>query len=486
MIAPQLASTEWKIPARIKRLSIFSVMGAFAILSLGSSLAAREPLRDNVNDGLKVSANRRYLVNARTGRPVFLLADTAWNLNALSYNEIDSYLKSRADNGFNAVMFALNFYPQAEEKNAYGQPAYLGADKTGLNPEYFAYCDALVKKCAARGLYVMLYSMWGGTKAGTMNRYDAAQLHALGKKLGAKYKNQKNVILVAGGEASPPYIDVERVNAMGGGMKEGSEGNNLVTVHPCSTHSSSEFFASSTWLDFSLCQVKSGKDGAPFDVAKYIAKDYELSIVKPTMVGEHRYESGTMEDPVIQRRPLYVSVFAGGFGYAYGHNALWQMTPHTAQKWMLKSWNPGVSKWPEALNTKAAGQLRHIETLLYSRPYLQRIPDQSLVLSGQGNDVAGRIQATRDGAPGKNDASYIMAYLSSPKTVTLKTSAIAASKLNAYWFDPETGLSEAIQMNFRNPGSYTLEKRPRGQDGVILIEDASKRYPPLPSQKPAQ
>ena len=434
------------------------------------------PEKSGAMDGLKVSDNHHYLVDAKTGAPVFILADTAWNLGALKLEEIEKYFQSREDHGFNTVMFALNFSPQAAGTNAYGHAAYTGADKTELNPAYFETCDAIVKRAAAHHLYVMLYAMWGG-KAGTMNNYTAVQLTALGHALGRHYAGVPNVIFCAGGEATPRNIEVDRVNALGLALKEGCDGKNLVTVHPTSPNSSSKFFAESSWLDFYLCQAKSGSGpmNEKFDAAALVLGDWKISSVKPTMMGEHRYESGTQEDPLIQRRSLYQCVFAGGCGYAYGHDALWQMTPHTGQPWMLKGWTPGVTNWPLALDTPAVRQLQNIKKLLYSHPYLTRIPDQSLVLSGQGTNVATRVQATRDGNFGKNDATYIMAYISAPQTVTLNTAAISARALNAYWFNPATGESELLRENFPNPGNLTLEKRPQG-DWVAVIEDAAKNY----------
>jgi len=448
-----------------------------ALVSCNSAPVA-PPSKSGTINGLKVSDNHRYLVDAKTGAPVFILADTAWNLGALKLEEIETYLQSRVDHGFNTVMFALNFAPQAEEKNAYGQPAYIGAEKTDLNPAYFETCDAIVKKAAERGLYVMLYAMWAGEKAGTMNHYTAAQLTTLGRALGRRYQGVPNVIFCAGGEASPHYIEEERVNAIGRALKEGCEGRNLVTVHPVSPNSTSKFYAAAPWLDFYMSQAKSGNapPNAAFDAAALVLGDWSIASVKPTMMGEHRYESGTQEDPLIQRRSLYQCVFAGGCGYAYGHNALWQMTPHTAQPWMLKGWTPGVENWTQALDTPAVRQLQHIKALLYSHPYLERIPDQSLVLSGQGTNVATRTQTTRDGTLGHNDATYLMAYLSSPQTITLNTGVIAARAVKVYWFNPAIGSSELIHKQLANPGNLTLEKRPQGGDWVVVIDDATKNY----------
>ena len=429
------------------------------------------PAKSSLTDGLKVSDNHHYLVDAKTGAPVFILADTAWNLGALKLDEVETYLQSREDHGFNTIMFALNFAPQASETNAYGQPAYLGADKTELNPAYFQTCDAIVQKAADHGLYVMLYAMWAGEKAGTMNHYTALQLTTLGRALGRHYQGVPNVIFCAGGESTPPYIEADRVNALGQALKEGCAGQNLVTVHPTSPNSSSKFYASSAWLDFYLCQAKSGSGAknAEFDAAALVLRDWNIASIKPTMMGEHRYESGTQEDPLIQRRSLYQCVFAGGCGYAYGHDALWQMTPHTGLPWMLKGWTPGVTNWVEALDTSAVRQLHYIKALLYAHPYLARIPDQSLVLAGQGTNVATRVQATRDGTLNHHDATYIMAYISSPQTVTLNTGVMAAHELIVSWFNPATGASEVVHQKLANPGSLTLEKRPQG-DWVVVIE----------------
>src|ERR1700722_6290896 len=122
---------------------LFGGILALALISCSSSPVA-SPSKLGVRDGLKVSDNHHYLVDAVTGTAVFILADTAWNLGALKLEGIDIYLQGRADRGFNTVMFAFNLSPQADEKNAYGQAAYIGAEKMDLNPAYFEFCDAIV------------------------------------------------------------------------------------------------------------------------------------------------------------------------------------------------------------------------------------------------------------------------------------------------------------------------------------------------------
>jgi hypothetical protein len=162
------------------------------------------------------------------------------------------------------------------------------------------------------------------------------------------------------------------------------------------------------------------------------------------------------------------------------------MTPHTAQKWMLSGWNPGVDRWNDALDTPAADQLRHIIPLLMSRPYFERIPDQSLILQGQSDEISGRVQATRDGQLGRRDASYILAYMASPKEIVLTTSVISGKELNISWFNPQDGKTTPLASNFANPGIISLPNPPAAHDWVVIIDDASKAYaaPPERSVEP--
>ena len=428
--------------------------------------------------GLVVSKNGHYLANAADGRPYFLLSDTAWNLIALNADDLEIYFASRRLHGFSAFMFCLDFYPQSSGLDADGLCAYIGPQKDKLNPKYFEYCDHLVRRGAHYGLYAMIFSMWAGKRSGIMNRYTPRQLHGIGVKLGRHFRDFPNVIHVAGGESTPPYINPSHVAAIGRGLKAGCGGKHLISVHPCYQRSCSRYFSQADWIDFYMSQGSSSKNGAHYDMTGLVSHDFDLPHARPTMIGENYYDSGTRQSPYMQRRGLYLSVFAGAFGCAYGHDALWQMTPHTRQPWMLKSWPPGVPDWRDALNTPAVSDLHFIRGLLYSRPYFARIPDQALVLAGQDRAIARRIGAMRDGRRRKRDATYVMAYLACPKDAVLDTGAIAGKKLNVYWFNPADGKHERIGMNVANTGKLHLKKRTHGHDWVVVVDDAARHYPP--------
>jgi hypothetical protein len=108
-------------------------------------------------------------------------------------------------------------------------------------------------------------------------------------------------------------------------------------------------------------------------------------------------------------------------------------------------------------------------------------PDQGLILPNAqavGHDSC-RIQIMRDGTVGKNDATYIFAYLPILKFVDINTSVIPSSNLRAWWYDPCSDGSLPIAF-FKNHGDFSPkgDQLPQasegGPDWVLVIDDASK------------
>jgi hypothetical protein len=114
---------------------------------------------------------------------------------------------------------------------------------------------------------------------------------------------------------------------------------------------------------------------------------------------------------------------------------------------------------------------------MLSRPYLSRIPDQSLVVDGQGEGLA-RIQATRDGSPDQNNATYLMAYVPQHRRFTINTEKLSATELRGWWFNPRTGKATALG-TLRNERKRSFEPPTNvsGEDWVLVLDDAVKNYP---------
>lgn len=119
---------------------------------------------------------------------------------------------------------------------------------------------------------------------------------------------------------------------------------------------------------------------------------------------------------------------------------------------------------------------------MLSRPFLSRIPDQSIILPEASLGVD-HLQATRDGTLGKNDATYLMVYFPYlTSKYKIKTDVIPASKIRIWWYDPRTGTA-FLQGKTDNTGMFEIpwgceiRTNNSGPDWVLIIDDASKNYP---------
>jgi hypothetical protein len=118
-----------------------------------------------------------------------------------------------------------------------------------------------------------------------------------------------------------------------------------------------------------------------------------------------------------------------------------------------------------------------------SRPYLSRVPDQSLVT--ETYDRGDHIRATRgDG--------YTFVYVPTGRSFQVRPDKInAPDTIFAWWFSPRdglcyNGLAETIREHpfdtIRKPFGAVIEFDPpgeplRGNDWVLVLDDASKGFP---------
>jgi hypothetical protein len=166
------------------------------------------------------------------------------------------------------------------------------------------------------------------------------------------------------------------------------------------------------------------------------------------------------------RKAAYWSLFAGAHGHTYGCHPVWQMFDPDKREAINNAPRP----WHEAIKLPGACQMQHARALLESRPFLNRIPDQSLVVSevGTGGD---HVQATRD-----RDGAYAMVYVPSGKPFTVDLQELSGEKLTAWWYDPRTGQSSSIG-EVRKHGAEQFEPPSEsGPDWVLVLDDSSKGF----------
>ena len=443
---------------------------------------------------LKVDEGGRYLVQELEGgeiKPFFWMGDTAWNLHKLQKADIDLYLEDRAAKGFNVIQGPVLDWSgliqgTLKQQNGYGHSAYinkslatptLNADVPGAGfNDYFDQLDYIVAKADSLDMYIAPLPFWAqGINQQDDNNTEKAGLREIGRLLGDRYKDNKNVIWLGGGEAAGESPDAS-VRILNEGLAQGHGGNNLQTVHATGNASSGPEFHNEDWLDFNMIQSGHTRD---LDNYNLVAADYERTPVKPTLDGEIFYTDfrrtsqpdSTRSTSLDARKGAYWSVFAGGFGVTYGHDAIWQFHDGPGQA-KYNSTTPSMG-WRAALDDEAAVQMIHLKDLIESHDILTRIPDQSIILAGQGgitNGSGDHLQATRDGTVGSDDATYLMVYSPvSDHTFTVDTSVIDASVLDASWFDPRDGTYNPFRSGFANTGSLEVTTPATGPDWVLVV-----------------
>jgi hypothetical protein len=444
---------------------------------------------------LKVSDNRRFLVH-EDGSPFFYLGDTAWELfHRLNREEATRYLENRAKKGYTVIQaVALAELDGVGTPNAYGHRPLVENDpakpdvKEGAANDYWDQVDFIVEKANSLGLYIGFLPTWGdkwNKKPGEGGVFTPEKAAAYGEWLGKRYQHT-GLIWILGGDR-PVQNDEHReiLRAMAQGLAKGDGGAHLKTFHPPGGNGSSTWWHTGDWLDFNMRQNGHAAEfTGRYDQTK---TDYDRKPVKPVLDGEPIYEDHPVSfDPQKQghsnsadvRRPFYWDTFSGAFGHTYGHHSVWQMwAPPRGPI------NNPLMPWFEAIDQPGAGQMQHGKNLLLSRPFLTRVPDDSIIVTDRvPTSVPGagryRFVATRD-----ESGSYAMVYAPVGRKFKVRMDKITGAKVNAWWFNPRTGEATRIG-EFPNAGEREFLSPNPGEhlDWVLVLDDAGKNFPP-PGQK---
>lgn len=456
---------------------------------------------------IEAHKNGRFLVK-EDGSPFFWLADTAWLLiHIQNEEEVDRYLKDRAAKGFNVIQAVVG-PPGSElhQEGVYEETRFIDNDPTRPNEAYFEkQVDYVVDRAEAEGLYLCLVPTWGWAVVQPEYRYfDETNARVYGEFIGARYAERAHILWCIGGDQKA-VIDDENCSerekdwkgdyrpvwrALAEGIAKGVTGEDLawdkpdpawqklfMTWHPPGggNMTSSAWFHKDAWLSMNMIQTSHGH----YDNAtsyRSITRDYELTPIKPTLDGESPYEDhpvgwkpdrGRYSDWDV-RKAAYWSVFAGACGHTYGNHNVWYFYKPGREPWVNAAQH---CYWYDALNQPGARQMIHLRRLVESRPYLLRIPDQS-VLACEAGDGARRLQATR-GA----DGSYIMVYTpESDLTLRVHLGRIAATTARAWWFNPRNGSAAKIG-EFQAEGVGKFKPPRYGPDWVLVLDDAGAGFP---------
>jgi hypothetical protein len=465
----------------MKKLIILALFVALANFSFGQAPWQKGKL--------VVSGNGRYLQH-ENGEPFFWLGDTGWLLfQRLNRDEVKQYFENRREKGFNVIQSI--FFQFYSDKNAYGHAPFAPNDLTqpihtpGKDPndpkqyDYWDHVEYIVDMAAQYGIYMAIVPTWRDL----INRDDNMTPQIAEKfvaHLANYFKDKPNIIWVHGG-SSNAEIKTEIWEAMGATLKKNAP-NHLVAFHPFGRMQSSTWFQNASWLDVNMfasghrnyeqdnTTKKFGEDNW-----RYVLEDLSKSPRKPTLDGEPSYEDlpQGLHDPMQPywnasdvRRYAYWSVFAGACGHVYGQNTVRQI--HISG--VNKAESGAKLSFFEALDAPGSFQLQHLKNLVLSRPYFERVNDQSVVANDEGEKYD-RILVTRG-----ND--YLMAYTYTGREFSLQMGKISGKKVSAWWYDTRTGEAHKIG-DFNNRGTVRFDPpgtKYNGNDWVLVLDNASKKF----------
>ena len=424
-------------------------------------------------DGIRIADNPHYF-STTSGDPFFWLGDTGWLLFVKTdREEAEKYLETRKQQGFNVIQVMV--LHSLGGKNVYGDAPLIEKDAArpdttagnlftdSLQYDFWDHVDYIVDKAAEKGIYMALVPVWGSNvKSGGVS---VDQANAYAPFLADRYKNRSNIIWLNGGDIKgTDSTDVW--DAIGNTLRR-QDPHHLIGFHPFGRTQSSTWLHDAPWLDFNMFQ--SGHRTYAQDTARgafgednwrYVAVDYQKTPVKPTLDGEPSYEGiphGLHDSTQPRwkdadlRRYAYWSVFAGSAGFTYGANAIMQF--HRATE-------PGGAygvqqSWQEFLDAPGATQMVHLKALMLSRPYFERIPDQSVV-ADQGERYNYQV-ATR----GKD---YAFIYTYNGRNIKVNMGKTTGDQVEATWYSPRDGATTAIG-DFPNKGVQEFDPPGEQEDG---------------------
>lgn len=460
---------------------LISVVLFSLIFAIGACSSKSQPEKKGL-PALKVSGNHRYLVDVN-GNPFFWLGDTGWLLfSKLNREDAEKYLNDRAVKGFNVIQIMM--LHTVEATNIYGDSALFKQNVAHprvtegnnfadtIQYDFWDHMDFVIDKAAEKGLYVGLVPVWGSNvKSGRVSNTDAETYAGW---IANRYKSRSNIIWMNGGDVMGSD-SINTWKAIGNTINE-VDTTHLITFHPFGRKASSIWFQNEKWLDFNMFQSghrRYDQDDSEWafgeDNWKYVENDYSKNPIKPTIDGEPSYEGipQGLHDTLQPfwkaedvRRYAYWSVFSGGFGFTYGHSAVMQfyrpgdkVAAYGAKKY-----------WIDGINDSGAGQMQFLKKLMLSRPFLERVPDQSLI-AGDNVLKYERLIATRG-----ND--YVLIYTYTGRNIPVQMGKIAGSKVKASWYKPADGTITEIG-EFENAGTHEFDppgELANGNDWVLLMD----------------
>jgi hypothetical protein len=399
---------------------------------------------------LHIEAGKRYLLDAQN-RPFLIQGDAPWSLIArLTRENVDLYLETRRQQGFNTVMTNLieHQFTDNPPRNAYNDaPFTTPGDFSTPNEAYFAHAEYVISKANEKGMLVLLTPAYMGYQGGNEGWYQemsangATKLRAYGQWVANRFKNYDNILWVQGGDYNPPDNTLAR--AVANGIRDvDTAGKWLQTFHGGRGTGALEFLNTTAdpWLNVNNIYT---------DTATVVTEAYGqyAGSTMPFFLIEAGYENNDTDAAGV-RVQAYQAVLSGAMGQVMGNFPVWYFG----------------SGWQSALTTRGAATLGHLPELLNSPgiTWWNLVPDRNgTVLTSSPGTGFNRAAASR-----VSDGSAVLAFTSGSQALTIDMAKLSGPNVSARWFDPTTGSFATIGGSpFSNTGSRSFTAPNANADG---------------------
>jgi hypothetical protein len=403
---------------------------------------------------LKVGKSGRFLVDQK-GRPFLVTGDSPWSLIVQpSEEQIDRYLKDRAQRGFNALLVNLiehKFCTRPPRTRAGLAPFQKAGDFSTPKTDYFDFAYQVVQKANDRGIAVWLcpaYLGFGGGDEGWFREMKAggkASLRSYGRFVGKRFKDLPNIVWVLGGDFTPARKDQWTVTEVAEGIRA-EDSRHLMTGHFAPGTSAVTAIGEPEWL--TLNTVYSYEKA----LFRPLLAEYHRRPTRPFVLLESVYENEHDAKPEEIRRQAYWAMLSGACGQFFGNNPLWHFD------------GPGLFPtkvtWPEALDGTGSRDMARLRQVFAKLPWHELVPEQdhAVVTKGYGKDTSTALTArTPDG---KQAVTYVPSTGTKPRALTVDLGQFSGP-VTAQWYNPTDGhyttISDAPLPNratqtFRTPG----------------------------------
>lgn len=433
---------------------------------------------------LKVHPSGKYLTYA-DGTPFFWLGDTHWEFafgerwDESNHPQMTSMFRGMADRrkaqGYNVYQTNLrsDSWPGAAEPllggRCRGRCAECGILSERARPPYAVSCGSRLRQ---RTWFCLVRLDRAGR--GASETSGALHHRALRRPSGCVDTGRRSGRLLPG---EPRERAIKGWREVAEYVEEMDGYDTLQTAHYTNERPFADYYYDEPWFDFVLNQA--GHGDFPINVSWYRSYQKEHG-TKPFIEGESLYEyCSTLEEngtrlctDAMLRRVAYMAIQAGGCGYTYGAQGIWDNI------WEVSDINPDFNAfnkfgitWAKAIDGPGGAQMGYLKRFYEEHHFEEMVPYDPAEAEENISPFSNKLAA----ATISRDKTRALIYYGEMDGMSTQIAGLCDGIYAVSWFDPRTGETEKAeeQVEVRQK-SCIMPKKPAAGDWMLIAECIEK------------